>query len=375
NNGWKILANIIHPEQTFNHTGLQDGKKYYYKIKSRDFRGQESNFTEIISAIPADSIPPVAPTGLEVIETSFDFIKLRWEQNIEDDVEGYNIYRNLSPNPSDWGEPIATTQIGNITYTDSELNETTPYYYVITAFDEVPFESNFSIEISGTTTLGPHGPEINNSITDVKILEDTYDNTSINLYHLFKDRNNDLLEFGYDKQAKITVTIFQNNGTVLLKPEKDWNRQLILTFYASDGMYNISADVTINIISVNDPPRLPNIITPQNGEKISYGKPIDFYGTCNDPDLPDDDLTFNWFSSKDGNLGEGIQLTGIKLSPGEHLITLEVRDSENETSTASINIIVKKEVEGASSLLIPAISGVIIVIIFILILFVILKRR
>lgn len=376
NNVWNILATLVHPEQTFNHTGLQDGKEYYYKIISRDFRGQESNFTEVISAIPADSMQPVAPTGLEVIETSFDFIKLRWEQNIEDDVMGYNIYRNPSPSPSDWGEPIVTTPLGNLTHTDSGLNETTTYYYVITAFDEVPFESNFSNQISGTTILGEHGPEINNSIGNFSIDEDCTDFSKIKLFHWFKDRNYDPLTFWCEGQANINVTIYQINGTVGLCPEPNWYGEETVTFFASDGVNECSDSVTITVSSVNDPPGPAKIKSPKKGVIINYGDTLDFKGECSDPDQQyGDQLTFNWTSDIYGEIGTGEQLRGIKLPAGKHLITLRVIDSEGKNSTAAINITVKKEVEGASSLLVPAISGVIIVIIFILILFVVLKRR
>jgi parallel beta-helix repeat protein len=374
NDEWIILANIIHPEKTFNHTDLQDGKTYYYKIKSRDFRGQESNFSEIVSAIPADTMPPAAPTGLIVVETSFDFIKLIWEQNIEDDVEGYNIYRSNISNTSDWGAPIAKIPKGNQTYTDSGLNENTTYYYVITAFDEVPIESKFSIEVPGTTTLGSHGPEINNPIEDFSIEEDCTDYSKIKLFQWFKDQNHDTLNFWCEGQANINVTIYQNNGTVRLCPKPNWHGNETLTFFASDGTNKCSDSVTISVTQVNDLPGPAIIKTPQNGVIINYGNSIDFKAECDDPDLPDDDdLTFNWNSSKDGYLGEGIQLTNITLSPGEHLITLEVIDSKGETSTASINITVKKKIEVTSNLLIPSITGVVIVIIFVLILFVILR--
>jgi parallel beta-helix repeat protein len=374
NNGWNILATIVHPEHTFNHTGLQDGKKYYYKIKSRDFRGQESNFTEIESAIPADSIPPVAPSGLEVIEITFDSIKLRWEQNIEDDIMGYNIYRSLSSNPSDWGEPIVTTLLGNITHIDSGLIELTQYYYVITAFDEVPFESNFSKQVSGTTILGEHGPEINNSIGNFSIDEDCTDFLKIKLLHWFKDQNHDPLTFWCEGQSKINVTIFQKNGSVRLCPKPNWHGEEILTFFASDGKNECSESVTITVSPVNDPPGQAKIISPKNGVIFDYGDDLDFRAECSDPDLPDDNLNFTWSSDIYGLIGYG-EILKKGLPAGEHDITLEVRDNKGKTSTASINISVKKAVEGTSSLLVPATSGVIIVIIFIIILFMILKRR
>lgn len=375
-NVWTSLTTVPHPKHSYDHSELKDGLEYHYRIEALDARGQSSGFSASMSAIPMDSIAPASPTGLSIDKnkTTYNSINLVWEANIEEDVMGYNIYRS---NP--W-EPMGKTSKGVEVFIVSNLSEDSEYHFVITAFDEVPNESSYSNTVSETTILGPHAPEILNSIADFEIMEDGYDDSSINLYHWFKDINGDLLTFECKGNKHIKVIIYQENGTVVLKPDKDWNGNETLTFYASDGEYVISDKVMINVLPINDPPMNVQILAPQNGSKFDYGQPIYFRGTYDDPDLPDDNLTFNWSSSIKGNFGEGIQLTGIKLLPGIHIITLNVTDRENNSCFAKVNITVLKvnkslEDDTDMSLIMVSVSAIIIVILLILILFLILKRK
>jgi parallel beta-helix repeat protein len=386
NNVWTFLVSITHPKHTFDHSGLKDGQEYYYKVEALDNRDQSSGFSDSVSAIPMDILPPLPPKGLTISNITYCSVKLSWEPNFEDDLKGYNIYKSNFSNPADPWELMGNSRKGQETFIISNLTEDKEYHFVITAFDEVPNESGYSATVSETTELGPHGPEIYNSIADFEILEDSYDDTSINLYDWFIDINGDPLTFECEGEEHINVIIYQENGTVVLKPEKDWNGNETLTFSASDIEYVIYDNITITITPVNDPPQDAEIISPTDGILINEDKTnnLNFIALCDDPDIdmPDDDLTFNWNSSKDGYLGEGIHLTGITLSPGEHIITLNVTDSGNNSCIANVNITVLKvqkpkpsEDNYGMSLIVISLSAIIIVILLILILFLILNRK
>jgi parallel beta-helix repeat protein len=211
---WSELVIFTNSINTFDHTGLTDGKMYYYRIQARDGRGQVSEFSKVITGVPWDSIAPEPPTGLQVISTTHNLTYLTWEPNTEDDLEGYNIYRRKISEPKSWGKPIGTVKKTTEQFIDTGLEELTTYYYVITAFDEVPNESGFSNLASGTTLLGQYGPEINYSVADFQMPEDTVDDTSINLFQWFKDRNHDPLMFWCEGAENISVYIYHSNGTV-----------------------------------------------------------------------------------------------------------------------------------------------------------------
>ena len=341
---WQQINPILHPGFTFNHTGLMDGVRYDYRIQARDHRGQMSNFSEIIYGVPWDSVPPAPPTGLKVVATTNDSISLKWNPNTEDDLEGYHLFRSKVSNPSEWGESIGTIPMGTEEFIDTGLDELTTYYYVLTAFDEVPNNSSYSNLAFGTTILGPHGPVINNTVDDFSIPEDTIDDSTINLYYWFMDINNDPLEFKCEGQNNLSVTISQENGTVIVIPKKDWNGHETLIFYANDSIFEISDNVTITVTPVNDPPGPAVINTPQEKLEVENGTKINFSGLCDDVDLIyGDKLTFNWSSNISGIIGSGENLTDIILQPGQHQITLEVSDIMGETSIAMVNISILPE--------------------------------
>jgi len=336
---WSPEATLLHPIHSFNHTGLQDEIVHSYMIMAKDHRDQISGFSDIINATPCDSVAPAVPTNFSVKTTTHDSITLVWDDNIELDCEGYNIYRNRKGNPIDWGEPLNIEPIDNTIFEDSSLDELTTYYYVLTALDEVPNESDFSDVVMGKTLLGPHGPEINNSLNNFNLVEDIYDDTTINLYHWFKDVNHDDLTFRCSGQVHIEVTIYQENGTVTLIPELNWNGEETLTFYAKDKDVEISDKVTITVTPVNDPPDLPIITSPKDGNEFNDGSVINFVGECFDPDIAYGDiLTYKWSSNISGDIGEGEVQNGIYLPIGMHLIAFEVSDVKGLTSIASINI-------------------------------------
>jgi parallel beta-helix repeat protein len=336
---WTKLIKLRDYQASFNHSNLIDGREYFYKIRSIDSIGQNSNFSTIRSGIPADSVPPIPPIGLKIALTTENITYLEWQPNTEDDLEGYNIYRSKKQNPRSWGKPIGSVGSGIEQYMDLDLEETTTYFYVITAFDEVPNESGLSNIVWGTTTMDQYGPEINNSVKDFTILEDHIDDSSINLFKWFKDKNNDPMVFSCNGSKYIKVYIFQSNGTVILIPKKDWSGQETLTFTASDGIFNVSDDVTITVIPVNDPPGPAVITKPINDYKTKIGTPLNFLAICLDPDIPyGDELSYFWYSNISDVFGERQNLSNIVLPVGFHQITVYVFDLADEYCSNSINI-------------------------------------
>jgi hypothetical protein len=295
----------------------------------------------------SDTFPPVVPTGLAVKSRTYNSITLQWNENTDEDIIGYNVYRSRSPNPVSWGKSVGHSKVGKEEFADYGLTEGTTYYYVITAYDEIPNESNFSSVASGTTLFAPQAPTINTSQPNLEIPEDGYDISSINLYHWFEDLNDDELYFWCEEQKHIQVTIFQNNGTVLLVPEKNWNGQESLIFYAGDLKNKndkVSDDVMVSVTPKNDPPSNAVILSPDDGFEVYQDTPIDFKASCDDPDLNyGDKLTYEWSSNISGVIGTQDTLRWINLPVGIHYIELHVYDKAGEFSDANIIITVLAE--------------------------------
>lgn len=94
---------------------------------------------------PQPVLSALAATGDSQEEPIAHCLYLNWEDNTEDDLAGYRVYRSLES-----GEPydfVAETEESS--YADCGLESGT-YFYVVTAFDQAGNESAYSNEASGT---------------------------------------------------------------------------------------------------------------------------------------------------------------------------------------------------------------------------------
>jgi parallel beta-helix repeat protein len=375
---YKLIKTLESEEITYTVDKLVEQVKYYFKLQSFDEVPNNSTFSEAAWATPPDETHPQPPKGLKISNKTHNSMTISWEPNSEGDIVGYIVYSSGSSS----GDFINISEMINGTsFIHSGLEENRIYYYKVRAIDDAGLMSLESDHIFGLTRLGPKQPEINNTIKNFEIMEDTKDEDSILLYHLFKDANNDVLAFRCEGQVHINVTINQIAGFVTLVPEKDWNGEETLTFYGNDSRFEISYEITITVTGVNDPPVDAKIIKPPRNFEVEEGKSIDLQGQCTDPDVPFGDvLVFTWRSSISDELGVGDNLTGVMLPPGEHIITLEVSDRLGEKTKASVKLLVIEKDDDSSAaasmfiITISAVSIVIIVIIFLSIFF-ILKRR
>ncbi|MEW5760275.1 MAG: hypothetical protein AB1779_05880 [Candidatus Thermoplasmatota archaeon] len=93
------------------------------------------------------------------------------------------------------------------------------------------------------------------NISSLFLLED--ENTTIDLYDVFYDAESSeqrKLQF-YARGWKNIDTIIANDGFCTLIPKKDWFGFELITFYANDTEYNVSAEINVTVRNVNDPPR------------------------------------------------------------------------------------------------------------------------
>jgi hypothetical protein len=342
-----------------------------------------SEFSEIVNASPFDETHPSKPSGLRIIDRTYTSLTLEWSANPEGDVIGYNIYRSESSAGS--YSQIGVQPIDGTTFINKELNESTIYYFKIKAVDDAGLLSLFSDYATGMTLTSFQPPQTNKSFDIIEILEDNIDRKEIKLFDYFWDPNNDILEFRAEGQNNITVFIKQENGSVILYPKLNWNGNETITFFAYDGLFESSINISIFVASVNDPPKVPVILYPESGIEIEEGDSLNFIGECDDPDLIyGDNLDFYWYSHIQGKLGEGKELRDIILQYGQHLVTLEVYDRMGESNNVTIYISVaeeKEEPEEKNSMdwfydyALNLILGVILVIMLIIIFFDYFKKK
>jgi len=96
-----------------------------------------------------DLLPPAAPTGLAVTNEGNGQVALSW--NAAAVAAGYNLYR--SPLSGGGWVKVNTSMLNGTTYTDTGLQNTRVYYYVVTALDAAGNESGYSNQVSGMPHL------------------------------------------------------------------------------------------------------------------------------------------------------------------------------------------------------------------------------
>jgi fibronectin type 3 domain-containing protein len=130
---------------SYTDTGLSANTTYYYKVSAYNSTGGESSQSSYISTKTLVAVPN-APTGVSASAVLSQKVMISW--NSSTNTEEYHIYRRTGSS----GEfnKIGTSTITS--YTDSEVEASTTYYYRVSA-SNASGESSLSTLSSSATTL------------------------------------------------------------------------------------------------------------------------------------------------------------------------------------------------------------------------------
>lgn len=99
-----------------------------------------------VTAAGSTNSPQQIPVSLTLSVTAAGTASLTWNTSTESDLTGYKVYRATASGT--YGAPLATLPKTTTTYTATELQTGTTYFFVITAYDSSGNESTFSNEVS-----------------------------------------------------------------------------------------------------------------------------------------------------------------------------------------------------------------------------------
>ncbi len=145
--GYTKLNGSVVATSDYTDNTASNGTTYYYVVTAVDTNANESANSTEDSATPQDTTAPSAPTGL-VATAGVGSVSLDWANNVEGDLDGYNVYRSTTSGSGYTklnGSVVATSD-----YTDNTASNDTTYYYVVTAVDTNANESADSAEASAT---------------------------------------------------------------------------------------------------------------------------------------------------------------------------------------------------------------------------------
>jgi hypothetical protein len=135
------------PAPPFRDTQIQFGKTYVYTVRSvaqyPDLQ-VESLDSPSISVSPLDTFPPSAPQGLVVVLVPAQgaapaYLDLSWSISAENDIAGYNIYRNEQEGAR--GQKQNLELLRTPAFRDMNTVPGHRYFYTVTAVDRVGNES------------------------------------------------------------------------------------------------------------------------------------------------------------------------------------------------------------------------------------------
>jgi len=132
--------------RTYTDTTIEYNKTYRYSVEafrtSADVRASSERTPEI-EITPKDIWPPPVPSGLAAIAAP-GRVELAWDRNPAPDIAGYSIYRAEDDGPF--------TKIGEArqgpTYSDRTVTAGKTFRYSVSAFDQIPNESEKSAPVS-----------------------------------------------------------------------------------------------------------------------------------------------------------------------------------------------------------------------------------
>jgi hypothetical protein len=143
--GWANVNTTAADATSYQNTGLTDGTTYYYRVRAASAAGY-SPYSDVASG--ATSI--TAPTNLSVAAASSTSLQLSWTNNSATQLS-LKVERSADGVGS-WSQ-IGTTAFNAVSYLDTELAESTTYYYRIRASNGTGDSAYTSVANAATSTI------------------------------------------------------------------------------------------------------------------------------------------------------------------------------------------------------------------------------
>jgi len=140
--------------------GLGDLRVFYYRVAAVNAEGGLGEATDPVRAVTKPE--PLPPIGLHTLSQSLGANQVAWEANVEEDIAGYRLYRNLEG--ADSPALVASLAADETTATDAAVGAGQRVSYALVAIDRDGLESDLSdpIEVESehyglSATVRPDG--------------------------------------------------------------------------------------------------------------------------------------------------------------------------------------------------------------------------
>lgn len=264
-----LVTYINDPAITFfTNENLDAETRYYYRVYVRD-TGDATSASNILSGVTGATPFPTPVELLQVVPVAntFDQLRLTWTANTETDFASYLIYRDTN---SSFNNPLFITSLNDpqtVTFTDTDLDPATMYYYQIRVLNQAQLTSNSNILGGSTNADLPPAPVV---IYDVSPVTGTDDQIQVSwtqnadsdflAYQLFRatsqDFNNPVsVTTNEDVEATSFVDSGLASGTTYFYRVRvfDGNNHTSDSNIASGATYANLPPTAVNILSIEPP--------------------------------------------------------------------------------------------------------------------------
>jgi fibronectin type 3 domain-containing protein len=139
--------------ESFEDTGLEDEKKYFYSVAAVSAAGIKSALSPLISVTPKDTLAPEAPVNI-VAAPHNNRVELGWEKPKNNDIAYYTIYKSEN-GQTDFIKISTPALITEEKFTDNSVRGGREYYYKLSASDKNANESKMSAQSVGVKIKVP----------------------------------------------------------------------------------------------------------------------------------------------------------------------------------------------------------------------------
>ena len=215
-NSFQPVATVDATTRQYVDTGLEELTTYYYTVSAADDSGNESARAQSVQVRTEgpDRIAPAAPHSLSAVadEQVIGQVVLRWAAPTLDaqggqlsDLSRYILFRAKESTSAFVAVDTLEAEVRQ--YADTGLDESTVYYYAVSALDAVGNESSRSavveVQTEGADRVPPAAPQNIAAIAD----EDAFGQVSISWSAPSKDAD------GGDVTGLASYTVFRSKGS------------------------------------------------------------------------------------------------------------------------------------------------------------------
>lgn len=146
---------------------------------------------------------PTIPTNVELVNSTPSTITLKWDNSTE--ATGYRIYRNTTQD----GEYLQVGEVSGTTYTDTNLNSNTTYYYYVSAYNELGESERSDIITIATSIIEPPTDLVLTPINNTSIRLTWTPPTNYDSFIIYRSESEDGT---FNQIATVTTTNYVDDG-------------------------------------------------------------------------------------------------------------------------------------------------------------------